>query len=346
MARSTAVGLDIGTSCVRAAELSFGSGRVTLARAGEVALPPGAVRAGEVAAPEAVTAALRELWSQHRFSSKKVMLGLANSRVVVRQVDLPWMPVAELRASLALHVQDFVPMPVASALLDFHPLEEIDTGTARLWRGLLVAASRETVEAQLDAVRAAGLTPVGVDLAPFASLRSLGWEEPALDAVAPVQAIVDIGAGVTSMVVHQAGAPKFVRILLIGGNHVSEALAGLLGVPFDAAEQLKQDLRNFDGDERALQVASSSMGMFVDEIRGSLDYYRSAHAAAPVTQIVLTGGGSRLGGLAVALGAATRVPVVLGDPTVGIALGKAVRTESFDPRSAAVPVGLALGAAS
>ena len=125
MAGRSAIGLDIGTSGVRAAELSFGKGQVTLEKFGQVALPEGAVRDGEVVDSDAVAAAIKQLWAHTKFSSKKVVIGVANQKVIVRQVDLPWMPVDELKKSLAFQVQDFVPMPVEQAVLDFHPLEEL-----------------------------------------------------------------------------------------------------------------------------------------------------------------------------------------------------------------------------
>src|SRR5215210_555755 len=93
------VGLDIGTSGVRAAELTMGKGPATLERFGQVALPLGAVRDGEVIDSDAVAGAIKQLWAQAKFSSKKVVVGVANQKVVVRQVDLPWLPVAELRKS-------------------------------------------------------------------------------------------------------------------------------------------------------------------------------------------------------------------------------------------------------
>ena len=126
MAVRSAIGLDIGTSGVRAAELSFGKDQVTLEKFGQVALPEGAVRDGEVVDPDTVAAAIKQLWAHTKFSSKKVVIGVANQKVIVRQVDLPWMPADELKKSLAYQVQDFVPMPVEQAVLDFHPLEELD----------------------------------------------------------------------------------------------------------------------------------------------------------------------------------------------------------------------------
>jgi len=124
--------------------------------------------------PDAVAAAIKQLWAHTKFSSKKVIIGVANQKVIVRQVDLPWMPADELKKSLAFQVQDFVPMPVEQAVLDFHPIEELvsDSG-GRVLRGLLVAASRDMVNASLEAVQRAGLSPVMVDLTSFAVVRSL-----------------------------------------------------------------------------------------------------------------------------------------------------------------------------
>ena len=92
MATRTAIGLDIGTSGVRAAELTFGKSGITLEKFGQVALPEGAVRDGEVVRPDAVTEAIRQLWAHTKFSGKDVIVGVANQKVIVRQVDLPWQP--------------------------------------------------------------------------------------------------------------------------------------------------------------------------------------------------------------------------------------------------------------
>src|SRR3954449_12615448 len=124
VAGRTSVGLDIGTSGVRAAELSLGKHGATLERFAQVALPAGAVRDGEVADSDVVADAIKQLWTSAKFSSKKVVLGVANQKVIVRQVDLPWLPESELRQSLAFQVQDFIPIPVEQAVLDFHTVEE------------------------------------------------------------------------------------------------------------------------------------------------------------------------------------------------------------------------------
>lgn len=351
MATRTAIGLDIGTSGVRAAELSFGKNGVTLEKFGQVAVPEGAVRDGEVVDPATVSGAIRQLWSHTGFTHKNVIVGVANQRVVVRTVDLPWMPLAELRASLPLQVQDFLPMPVDAAVLDFHPLEEVVDGNgSRQLRGLLVAAARDMVMANVQTVESAGLKVTMVDLTSFAVLRSMG-KVGVVDS--ETEALVDIGAKVTNIVVHSGGVPRFVRILLMGGQDVTDAVADKLGVPQSQAEALKQDPDSGGFDHESVlsagRAVESTAAAFVDEVRGSLDYFAASNPGGPIQRLVVSGGGSRLRGLADRLAGATRLPVEIGNPMLGLRLGNTGLSDDqvdFVQPLAAVPVGLALGASS
>jgi type IV pilus assembly protein PilM len=347
VAGRTTIGLDIGTSCVRAAELTYGKDGVRLEKFGQLAVPDGAVVDGEVLDPDAVSAALRRLWASTGFSSKKVVLGVANQRVVVRQVDLPWVPAKELQSTLGFHVQDYLPIPVDQAVLDFHPLEDTTVDGARTLRGLLVAASRSVVLANVRCAEQAGLRPTGVDLTPFAVLRSLGSR---LGSEVTTEAVIDVGARITNIVVHSGGRPRFVRILLMGGQDITEAIAERLGVSFVEAEAVKQSIGTgrADVDPAAERAAEYATQAFVDEVRGSLTYYASANPDAPTERIVLSGGGSKLRMLPGHLGSATRLPVVFGDVVSALQIGRtgldALQLDSIRPL-AAVPVGLALGAA-
>jgi len=311
-------------------------------------LPEGAVRDGEVVDPEPVVDSLRQLWGATGFSHKRVVMGVANQRVIVRQLELPWMEQSELRDSLAFHVQDFLPIPVDAAVLDFFGLEEgSDDNGARMLRGLLVAASRDTVLANVRCAERAGLTCQSVDLTSFAVLRSMG-RQSGLEV--ETEALIDVGARVTNIVVHSSGLPRFVRILLMGGQDVTDAVAERLGITGSEAEAMKQQIAMLGTSEefgvlhQAVKITAQD---FVDEIRGSLDYYAASTPSCPVERILLCGGGSRLDGLRERLAAATRLPVVEGDPFTTMRIGNtgldADQIEFVKPL-AAVPVGLALGA--
>jgi type IV pilus assembly protein PilM len=258
---------------------------------------------------------------------------------------------AELRKALAFQVQDYIPIPVDEAVLDFHPIEEFtnDDG-ARMIRLLLVAAARTMVMSNLAAVTKAGLRPTTVDLTPFALVRT-AVQATGFDLDAAATAVVDVGARVTNIVVHQAGTPRFVRILLMGGGDVTDAVATRMGVPVDDAEQVKQQLVASPADRanpavRALDASSSAL---IDEIRGSLDYYRAAPGSVQISRLLLTGGSSRLAGLAQRLGEATRLPVEMATPVSSLRIGKTGLSDEqlkfIDPL-AAVSIGLALGVAA
>jgi type IV pilus assembly protein PilM len=355
------VGLDIGTSAVRAAEVSFTKGGAKLERFGQVALAPGAVVNGEVVDAVAVAGAIKKLWGQSKFTTKRVVLGVANNKVVVRQIDLPWMERDELKQALAFQVQDFIPMPVEQAILDYHPVSEFtnDAG-GRMLRVLLVAAARETVNASLGAVEKAGLRPSMVDLTSFAVIRALA-EPSEIGLSREPEAVVDIGERVTNIAVHEGGVPRFVRILLMGGGDITDAVADRMGLGPEQAESVKHELGlaspvtepgglvgQADGHP-ARRVLDSSATAFIEEIRGSLDYYMAASSSRPIRRVLLSGGGARLSGLVERLSQATRLPVEVAEPLAAMRVGRTGLSDeqiAYVGPLATVPVGLALGAAA
>jgi type IV pilus assembly protein PilM len=239
MAR-TRVGVDIGSTAVRVAEVAAGDIPV-LVRAAQVPVAPGAVEAGEIRDPGPVAEALREALGKAGVKTKQVFLGVGNQRVVVREVALPWLPEKELRDTLAFQVQEFIPMAADDAVLDFDPLGEMDQGGRRMQRILLVAAHKGMVNALVQAAQAAKLEPQGIDLGPFALVRAVGSGDEGLDLETPGdEAVIDVGAHVTSICVHDRGTTRFVRMLPSGGRDITLAVAGGLGVADEVAERLKR----------------------------------------------------------------------------------------------------------
>ena len=321
------IGLDIGSTAVRAVEV-VGGNSPAIVHAAQVPLPPGAVENGEVRSPEIVAEALSELWQRGGFKGKRVYMGVGNQRVVVREIALPYLPEKELRASLGFQVQEFVPMSVDEAVLDYDLLGEFEQDDRRMLRMLLVAAQRTMVDVLVAAATGAKLEPIGLDLVSFAMVRSVGTTGVGMDLEDDGdEAVIDIGAHVTNIVVHAAGATRFVRILPSGGRDITMAIARGLGVDEPLAERLKrgeevelppagdQDAAGPDGssaDEagdhgarpdviasdpaRVRDLAMQRAASFVDEIRSSLEFYTAQAQDARIARIVVTGGGSKLDG--------------------------------------------------
>ena len=307
------VGLDIGSTAVRAAEVCAGVDP-TVIRAAQVALPVGAVENGEVRDTARVSEALRELWRRGGFKTKQVWMGVGNQRVVVREVALPWVPEKELRQSIGVQVQEFIPMAVDEAVLDYDTLGEFEQDGRRMVRLLLVAAQKAMVNQFVEAAIGAKLEPLGLDLVPFALVRAVG------DAGAGMsledtgdEAIIDVGAHVTNIVVHAQGTTRFVRILPSGGRDITAALAHGLGVEDDIAEQLKrgEEVEGGPPKEEVRRIAMQRAGSFVDEIRSSLEFYTAQAQGARIAKVLVTGGGSKLDGFIELL--RERIPVTV-DP--------------------------------
>jgi type IV pilus assembly protein PilM len=352
--KSRVIGLDIGTTHVRAAEIEFGSdgpqgkGQPELVRYGQVALPPGAVRDSEVAEAQTVASALRQLWAESKFSRKDVVIGVGNQRVLVRDLDLPSMPLPQLRAALPFQVQDMIPVAVDDALLDYYPTTSTVGPNGPLVRGLLVAATKETVLANTRAVELAGLRPVMVDLNAFALARVQArgaWSEG-------VFAFIDIGARITNLVIVARGVPRFVRILASGGQDVTDAVANAMNIGPNEAETLKREIGVGFAVPPELMAAKEAINdvttALIEALRNTLVYYASSNPGAGVEQVVLTGGGAFLPGIGQYLASASRSHVVVGQP---LATLRVSRTSGIDllgdlQSTFAVPLGLAFGVAA
>ena len=339
------VGIDIGSAAVRAVEVcDAGRPNPTLVRYHEVPLPEGAVSRGEVVEPNTVAAAIKQLWSAGGFKSKNVVLGMGNHRVLARDLSVPKMPMKRIREMLPFQVQDLISVPVADALLDFYPISESEGENGPQINGLLVAAIKESVLGNVMAVELAGLTPVEVDLIPFALSRSIFRGARTDDAVVQI----DVGAGTTTVVITYAGVPQFVRLIPTGGDDLTQALMLRLSITAEEAEQLKRLLGlglAAPGNEAAVTVIREVTTELINSLRNTVNYFVNTRQSVLVTRIVLTGGGAHLKGFSEALTEVTRLPVVAPDPSLSVGLGRGVNPAALKETRGTylVALGLALG---
>ena len=341
MAGVTPIGLDIGTSSIRAVEVRRGKDDYSLSNFGQVPLPAGAVTGGVVQDQVMVTSALKQLWAACKFGTKNVNIGVTNPQLVVREMSISNLPAKEMRQALPFQVKDALPLAVERSLLDFYPLE--DPGDSPTVRGLLIAMPKEAVMSAVDAVEKAGLHVKSVDLASFALLRAASR----LDA--QVEAIVDIGLDVTSVVVHADGEPLIVRTVPRGGQEITDSIASRLGIPVPEAEELKCrfGLRG-DGREDSAEAAEEAVRPLVSELRSSFTYLASGQQQKTVTRLALCGGSALMPGLAEHLQNELRITVMYADGASRLRDTRKGRERGFDNfvPSAAVSIGLTLGAAA
>lgn len=340
MATTTVIGLDIGSMSVRAVECSHGKDGPAITGYGQVLLPPGAIQAGLIQDPKAVTLAVRQLRATNQFHTRTVILGITSQQAVVREMSVANLPRADLRKSLPFQVRDLLPLPVERSVLDFLPLE--NPGRNETVRGLLVAAPKEAVLSAVQAVERAGLTVSKVDLSSLALLRATARLDE------QVEAIVDVGTQITTVVVHADGVPSIVRTIPRGGAEITTAISNRLGLPVPEAESLKCQvgLRPENGAEVA-EAVREAIRPLMNEIRGSFAYLTTGGRHTQVTRLVLTGGGALLPGLPEMLATQLDMAVEVADPMARLRHNRRGWDEGAEPvpTAATIAIGLTLGAA-
>jgi type IV pilus assembly protein PilM len=336
----TVVGLDIEPGFVAAAQVRVGNA-VTVERAAGTSLPPGVLRDGEVADVEALAEALRELFRAHKLG-KRVRLGVATQRIVVRTIDLPPLDdEKQIHAAVRFQAQDHIPMPLEQAVLSHQSLGIVDTPEGPRTRVVLVAARRDVVERFYAAARAAGLRPVGIDLSAFAMIRALH------DGTAGTTLYVSVG-GMTNLALAEGTTCVFTRVVPGGVEALASALAERRGLTLDHARQwlthvgLSTPLQSIEGDpeivEEARSVLVEGVRRIADEVRNSLDFHRAQAGALAAEQAIVTGPAVAIPGFCEELGAATGLPVTAGVVDEARSGGHG----GIDPSRLAIAAGLAI----
>lgn len=346
MSATTLVGLDIGSTSIRAVEATVAKDRPSINNFGQSFLAPGTVVGGVVKDDRAVTSALRQLWTSQTFATKDVVLGFTHQQVIVREIDVPNLGPKELRQALPFVVRDVLPLPPDEALLDFYPLEKAERAKGKAGgtvHGLLIGVPKDPVLAMVRAVENAGLHVAHVDLASFAALRA------SAHLANDTEALLDAGANGTNIIVHTDGTPKIVRTVPRGGAEVTKMISTRLGVSTAEAESLKcrVGLRSDENPEGA-EVIDEAIRPLITEIRSSFNYFTAANPGVQVRRLALVGGAALLPGLAERLTEELGVPTYLSDPLQRV---HDIRTGGRHDvlgrfrSSAAVSIGLTLGAA-
>ncbi|VXB54868.1 Type IV pilus biogenesis protein PilM [Microbacterium sp. 8M] len=307
------VGVEITEESVRAVEVSTERQPQVLAY-GEIALPPDSAHDSEVLDQGAVATAIRELWSTARIRAKTATLGIANRRVLVREHSTAAIAPEMLRQALPFQVQDLLPVPVAQAVLDYYPTSQ----QGDQLHGLLVAAVASTIEDMITAFSRAKIRIDGVDLATFGLARAAARIAPEGTAAA-----VHIGDHTTQIVILRDGIPDFVRITPVDLETLAVRRRNAQIAPEDgtfvaatrvdptrvAASELvgaagivpMGALRSDTGNKPVAEV--------IGRIRSTLAFYLNKDGVPPIGQVLITGAGAAVDGVAQGLAATLDAPM-------------------------------------
>ena len=338
------VGLDIGSSAVKAVELKPAGKGFKVTAFGIEPVPPDSIVDGAIIDGTAVAGAIRRLFENKAFKTKDVAASLSGNAVIVKKISLPVMTEAELAESIYWEAEQYIPFDIQDVNLDYQIL---DAGRGADSKGtmdvLLVAAKKEKIADYLGVITQAGRTAVVVDVDAFALQNAY----EANYGIEPQSVVVLLNAGASAININILAGEQsvFTRDISSGGNAYTEAVQKELNLPFESAEQLKKgesvDGVTFDEVKPVLHAMTENVLL---EIQKTFDFFKATASSDRIDRIILSGGASRVDGFAQALEERFGAPVETFDPFRKIAF-EPTRLGITDPASiatAAVAVGLAL----
>jgi type IV pilus assembly protein PilM len=339
------VGLDIGSSAVKAVELKAAGKGYKVTAFGAESVPPDSIVDGAIIDGAAVADAIRRLFDGNKIQTKDVAASLSGSAVIVKKITLPVMTEAELAESIYWEAEQYIPFDIQDVNLDYQILDPGDAANGKATMDvLLVAAKKEKIADYTGVIAQAGRTAVVVDVDAFALQNAFEVNygiEPG-----KIVVLLNAGASATNINILQGDQSVFTRDISIGGNAYTEALQKELNLPFEQADDLKRgepaDGVTFEDARPVLRAVTENVML---EIQKTFDFFKATAASDRIDRIVVSGGASRAEGFLEMLTERFEAPVELFDP---------FRNVSFDAKrfqvgevdaiapTAAVAVGLAL----
>src|SRR5262245_49525832 len=339
------IGLDIGSSAVKAVQLKKKGTSWSLQAFGMQPLVPQTIVDGTIMDQGAVSDAIRQLWSRLKLKTKDVAIAIAGHSVIIKKITVPMMRPEELAANIRNEAEHHIPFGRDDVEIDYHVTNAMTaSGQTEL---LLVAAKKEVVSDYVQVVRDANLSPQVVDVAAFAGQNGFEANYP-LDPRETV-VLINIGAAISNINIVRGGVSLFTRDVTIGGNAFTEEIQKQLGIAIDEAEAYKiGGTQTEDGvvPQEVLRVMDGVSEVMAGEFQRSIDFFLATTADANATRIMLAGGSSKISSLHRAIERRSRLSIEVVDAWRRIEIDPSLDRAYLAAHSpeALIGVGLALRA--
>jgi type IV pilus assembly protein PilM len=342
--RKGLVGVDIGSSAVKAVELKpggKGGDEYQLINIGTEALPPEAIVDGAIMDSGAVIDAIQRLFTSQKIKTNEVATSVSGNAVIVKKISLPQMSTEELAESIHWEAEQYIPFDIQDVSLDYEVID--GGGSGGNMDVLLVAVKKDKISDYTSAISQAGRSPLVVDVDVFA-LQNCYEINYGIDP-GRVVALLNIGASIMNINIVKGATSIFNRDIAVGGNQYTDAIQKELNLSFDQAEALKKGARVEGAAPENLhpiiQAVSENIAL---EIQKTFDFFRATSSEDRIDRIFLSGGTAKIQGLRDLLAERFEAGVEILNPFNSVTYNP----RDFDPEfinemgpSAAIAVGLA-----
>ncbi|MGH9875822.1 MAG: type IV pilus assembly protein PilM [Pyrinomonadaceae bacterium] len=337
------VGLDIGSSSIKAVELQRKGNSYQLLNLGFENLSPDTVVDGQIMELNNVSNVITNIFSEHQIKTSRVAAGVSGHSVIVKNIVLPQMSTDELRESFSWHAEEHIPFDISDVNLDY----QVTSSSADALNVLMAACKSDKIANVKQAIQLAGKHPVVIDVDTFAlqNCYEVNYQPKAGEVVA----LLNIGASTMNINIMNGARSVFARDASVGGGQYTSLLQKEMGLTFEQAEAVKRGYPLPEGiAARPIQpIIETVSDILALEIRKTMDFYRATaeESEESIKKILIAGGSSKLPGLPEYLAKRFEIPVELFNPFREIQ----VDDRKFDPDymkeivpDMAIAVGLAL----
>jgi type IV pilus assembly protein PilM len=336
------IGLDIGSNSIKAVELTKSRNGYELSGFAAETLEPDAVVDGAIMDSRAVADAIKRVLESGKFKPKGICAGVSGHSVIVKRIVVPGATNEEVDASIQFDAEQHIPFQIADVNMDYQVIGPVGTGDPEM-EVLLVVAKKDKIQNHTNVIRSVGRSADVVDIDAFA-LQNAFEANYTVDPTATI-ALLNIGASLLNINITKGGMPLFIRDVSVGGNQYTDILQKELQLTYQEAEDLKLGKGNGHSDADVVQpLLESVTDMLVMEVHKTFDFFRETYPREPISQVLISGGTSRIAGLAQRLEDTFGYPTQTMDPFKSVTIGPKVdvaRAAALGP-SLAVAVGLAL----
>jgi len=342
--KKSVAGLDVGSSSVKMVELEGKANNLNLVSFGFENLPSDTIIDGQIMELNVVSDVIQSVCNTHQMNADKVVTGVSGHSVIIKNIVLPPMSREELEESIDWHAEEHIPYDLADVSLDYHVTAETSEAT----HVLIAACKRERIDNIKQAIQLSGRTPVAIDVDTFALQNC--YEVNYQPSDSQVVTLLNIGASTMNVNIVKGTRSLFSRDITVGGSQFTDVLQRSLGLNYQQAEAVKRGVANAaEGvEEKSIEPLMNNVTEIVAmEIQKTFDFYRATTEdnQTVVQKILISGGGSKLSGLAAELSRRLELPVEVLNPFRNIN----VDSNKFDPAylneimpEMAVAVGLAI----
>ena len=306
------IGLDIGSSSVKAVQLKKTRTGFALLAFGVEPLVPQTIVDGTIMDQGAVVDAIRSLFSRLKLRTKDVAIAIAGHSVIIKKIAVPAMRPDELANNIKAEAEHHIPFGKDDVEVDYHVVNpQNSSGQTEL---LLVAAKREVVADYVQVVKDATLTPQVVDVAAFASQN--GFEANYTLDPKETADLINVGAAIANLNIIRGGVSLFTRDVTIGGNAFTEEIQKQMAISSEEAEAYKIGGSADEAGvvpQEVVRIIEGVAEVMAGEFQRSLDFFLATTADANITRICLAGGTAKVAALHRAIERRSRLPVEVVD---------------------------------